>query len=254
MGVWVTGDTHADWMPRFNTKNFKDQKEMTRDDFVIICGDFGLWHNDGTERNHLKWLNDKPWTTVWVDGNHENYDRIYSNEFPIVDFHGGKAHKIRDNIYHLMRGYVFDFCGKKFFSFGGASSHDIQDGILDPCDFEDSKEFARTYAKMYAEGKFFRVNHLSWWKEELPSQEEMERGKHILAQHDYKVDYVITHCLPQQIASIAGYRNPDTATIYFNSLLEDGIDFKEWFCGHYHRNDRIMGKYQILYEQIIRIC
>jgi len=146
-----------------------------------------------------------------------------------------------------------NFCGKKFFCFGGASSHDVQDGILDPCDFEDGKKFAKAYAKMWNDGKSFRVNHLSWWKEELPNQSEMDLGKENLAANHYNVDYVITHCLPQQIASIAGYHDPDVATMYFNSLLENGLNFKKWFCGHYHRNERIIGKYQILYEEIMRI-
>lgn len=122
--VFVTGDCHAEFN-KFSTKNFPEQNGMTRDDIVIVCGDFGIWHDNAEERYWLKWLNNKPFTTVFVDGNHENFDRLYSDEFPIVDFHGGKAHKIRDNIYHLMRGYMFEFDGKKFFCFGGASSHDF---------------------------------------------------------------------------------------------------------------------------------
>ena len=136
MSVYVTGDCHADF-GKFSVRRFPEQKELTRDDFVIVCGDFGIWHDDPEERYQLKWLSEKPFTLLFADGNHENFDRLKS-EFPIVDFHGGKAHKIRDNIYHLMRGYVFNLCGKKFFVFGGASSHDIQDGILNPEDYPTS--------------------------------------------------------------------------------------------------------------------
>ena len=39
--IYVTGDTHADFR-RFSTREFPEQKELTKDDFVIICGDFGL--------------------------------------------------------------------------------------------------------------------------------------------------------------------------------------------------------------------
>ena len=39
--IYVTGDIHSE-PDRFNTENFPEQKEMTRDDYVIICGDFGL--------------------------------------------------------------------------------------------------------------------------------------------------------------------------------------------------------------------
>ena len=138
--IYITGDTHADFS-RFNTKNFPEQKKMTKDDIVIVLGDFGgIWYDCSKERYWLDWLNDKSFTLVFVDGNHENFDRLY-NEFPIIDFHSGKAHKIRDNIYHLMRGHIFDFEGKKFFAMGGASSHDIDDGILNPSDFADENEF-----------------------------------------------------------------------------------------------------------------
>ena len=39
--IYVTGDCHADFT-RFNTKIFPEQYEMTKDDYVIICGDFGV--------------------------------------------------------------------------------------------------------------------------------------------------------------------------------------------------------------------
>lgn len=32
--------------------------------------------------------------------------------------------------------------------------------------------------------KPYRINHLSWWKEELASEEEMEEGRNNLAAHD----------------------------------------------------------------------
>ena len=167
--IYLTGDTHADFR-RFDTTNFPNQKEMTKDDIVIILGDFGgIWEDNLCERYWLHWLNEKPFTICFVDGNHENYDRYYSNEFKVVDFHGGKAHKIRDSIYHLIRGYIFDFEGKKFFCMGGASSHDVSDGILDVNDFRTVSEFARTYDKMLRQGMRVRANHISWWKEELPS-------------------------------------------------------------------------------------
>ena len=111
--VYVTGDCHANFH-KFSTKRFPDQKEMTKDDIVIVCGDFGIWNNDHEERYWLQWLNEKPFTTVFVDGNHENFDRLYSDEFQTIDFHGGKAQRIRNRIYHLLRGEVYEFEGKTF--------------------------------------------------------------------------------------------------------------------------------------------
>lgn len=255
--IFVTGDCHGDWTGRFSTHRFPEQKEMTREDFVIVCGDFGIWHDDAAERYWLNWLAEKPFTVLFVDGNHENFDRLYSDEFEIVDFHGGKAHKIRDNIYHLMRGYVFELEGKKFFAMGGASSHDIQDGIVDLADFENQEELRKYCKKLVARNKMFRVNHLSWWKEELPSVDEMMLAIENLQKHDFKVDYVITHCLPQGVACLfsAGLYKADCLTNFFNQLIEDcGLQFDKWYCGHYHINDDIFNEYIIKYDNIERIA
>lgn len=199
--IYITGDCHASFH-KFNTDRFPEQKELTRDDVVIVCGDFGgIWCDTSDERHWLKWLNEKNFTTLFVDGNHENFDRLNS-EFEVVDYCGGKAHKIRDNIYHLMRGYVFNICGKKIFAFGGASSHDIQDGILEPDDYKSMKELAEDYNRRTVLGYMLRINHLSWWKEEMPSDEEMEFGLKTLAENRNKVDFVVSHCCPQSIASV----------------------------------------------------
>ena len=250
--IYCTGDIHGD-PRRFNTECFPEQKEMTKDDFVIILGDFGLvWSGSKEEKYWLDWLNDKPFTTLFIDGNHENFNMLYT--FPVVDFHGGKAHKIRDNIYHLMRGYVFDICDKKIFAFGGASSHDIQDGILDLNDFESEEGFKQKYKEYVKHNKWFRVKGISWWEQEMPNDEEMERGRQSLKDVNNEVDFVISHCAPQEVASLIGFTDRDKLTWYFNQLLWDGLKFTKWLFGHYHTNKQIMGKFICLYEQMIRIA
>ncbi len=251
MMVYITGDCHGDFR-KFSTDNFPDQKEMTHDDIVIVCGDFGIWHDNGEERYWLKWLNDKPFTTVFVDGNHENFDRLYSDEFPVVDFHGGKAHKIREHIFHLMRGYVFELGGKKFFAFGGASSHDIQDGILDPADFPDMDSFKKTARRWAAYGKTFRINHVSWWKQEMPSEDELAFGLQTLIRNNNKVDYIVSHCCPQEVAFLCGFRDADRLTAWFN-VVAHSVQFDKGFFGHYHDNCQLMGKFVMLYEKIERV-
>ena len=253
--IYVTGDCHSDFR-KFSRRSFPEQKELTREDFLIVCGDFGgIWMDDREERYWLKWLSEKPFTLLFVDGNHENFDRLYGGEFPVVDFHGGKAHKIADNIYHLMRGYVFNLCGKTFFVFGGASSHDISDGILDRQDFASEKEFQKTRKVWSRMKKLFRIHHESWWEQELPDQEELSRGRDRLKNHGNKVDYVISHCLPQSLAcEIPGVNcTPDVLTEYFDSLLQEGLEFDTWYCGHYHMEMRLRERYWILYDSITEI-
>lgn len=252
--IFITGDCHADWS-KFSTDSFPEQKEMTRDDYVIVCGDFGVWHPDNTEKWWFRWLSEKNFTLLFVDGNHENFDRLYSDEFEIVDFHGGKAHRICENVYHLMRGYVFELCGKKFFAFGGASSHDIQDGILEPSDYKSTKELTNDYNKRTQRGEMLRINHISWWKQETPSEDEMKFGLETLRNNGNKVDYIVSHCCPQEVASLFshGFYKPDKLTDYFNTVART-TEFSKWFFGHYHNNKQILDKFIMLYEQIVRVA
>lgn len=250
--IFLTGDTHGEFS-RFTMDSFSEQRELSRNDTIIILGDFGgIWNDSSSERYGLDWLSDKSFTLCFIDGNHENFEHL--RQFEEVDFHGGRAHKIRDNIYHLMRGYVFEFENKKFFCMGGAQSHDIQDGIINPDDYKDNRAFRAACEKMIKKGQVrFRINHVSWWEEELPTQEEYDRGLESLSVVDNKVDYVLTHCLPQEIASFLGYTTTDKLTMYLNSLIYNGLYFDKWYCGHYHINRRVMGTFEILYDNIVRI-
>ena len=47
--IFVTGDCRGDYR-RFITEIFPEQKEMSKEDYVIICGDFGYW-KDTKEQN-----------------------------------------------------------------------------------------------------------------------------------------------------------------------------------------------------------
>lgn len=52
--IYITGDCHANFH-KFNTDLFPEQKELTYNDFVIVCGDFGgIWHDDKEERYWLE--------------------------------------------------------------------------------------------------------------------------------------------------------------------------------------------------------
>ena len=69
--IYITGDCHQDFR-RFSTRIFPEQKEMTKEDYVIICGDFGgVWNKgkESREEKHLMdWLEGKSFTTLFVDG------------------------------------------------------------------------------------------------------------------------------------------------------------------------------------------
>ena len=159
-------------------------------------------------------------------------------------------HFICPSVIHLMRGQVFTIDGLKVFTFGGASSHDISGGVFDPDDPYLMQKIR--YARM--KGLPYRINHVSWWKEEMLSQEEYDEGLNNLEIHDYKVDYVITHCCPnstQALLSNGGY-GVDALTTYLQTV-KDKLCYKHWFFGHYHEKRKIDNKDVVLYEQIIRV-
>ena len=104
-------------------ENFPEQAGMTRDDYVIICGDFGgVWDGSKKEKRNLDWLESLPFTTLFVSGNHENFDRLV--RYPVEEWCGGKVQRIRPHVLHLMRGQIFALQGHAFFTMGSASSHD----------------------------------------------------------------------------------------------------------------------------------
>ena len=249
--LYVTGDTHGDFR-RFKNSIFSEQNNMTKKDYVVILGDFGgIWNNSKEEQYWLDWLDNKNFTTLFVAGNHSNYDIL--NSFPIDEWNGGEVNFIRPSIIHLRRGQVYNFDDRKFFAFGGAQSHDISDGILDKTDKDyklKKKQLDRNSKSLY------RINHVSWWKEELPTEEEMAIGISNLSIHNNEVDYIFSHCCStntqNKMSNNDTFFKPDILTDYFSDI-ESIVKYNKWFFGHYHINHNVDNKHIALYEQIIRI-
>ena len=244
MAIYVTGDIHGTPFPRLNTEMFPDQKHLTKDDYVIICGDFGvIWNGTKTEKYLLDVLQERNFTILFVDGNHEDFDRL--NSYSVETWNGGKVHKIRPNIIHLMRGQIFRLQGKTFWTFGGARSHDIRDGILEVGD-PRIKEWSKDYYKL------FRVNHISWWSEELPNSEEMAEGLNNLEKENFKVDFIITHTPPASVIRTMNFR-PDSFENYLQEVM-NRTEMDKWFCGHMHpERSFYFQNVCCLYESIIQI-
>ena len=256
MSIWATGDIHGDPV-RLSAENFCEQKGFSgnkNENTVIILGDFGLIWKRGEESKEekywLDWLERKPFTTVFVDGNHECFPRIYS--YPVEEWNGGKVHVIRPHVLHLMRGEVFTIEENKFFAFGGASSHDMQDGILDYED-PDWREEAKSLDR---QGKYmYRIKGLSWWEEELPTTQEMQHGLDMLRENHNVVDYIISHSPSTSELYIMGGKGlyePDKLTKYLEEI-KTVTKYKRHLFGHMHVNKAVNDKDICLYEQIVRI-
>ena len=228
--IYITGDTHGDHV-RFTENNMGDN-EWTSEDYLIVCGDFGyIFRNNESEKEFLNYLETKPYTICFCDGNHENFPAIYS--YPEEEWNGGRIHRIRKNIVHLMRGQVYEIENKTFFVFGGAYSID----------------------------KAWRAEGVSWWPEEQPTKEEFSIGIRNLEKYNFNVDYIITHTAPQAIIERLIERQPWHIRASFkmnhqeNKLMGDlgeilyKTNFHHWYFGHWHF-DQTDEKYTAVYFDV----
>ena len=221
--IYVTGDTHGNFR-RFQPEYFPEQAGMTKNDVVIIAGDFGgVWFGDSRDDETLDWLERLPFTLVFVCGNHENYDALA--RYPVAEWHGGKVHRIRPHVLHLMRGQIFELESYRFFTMGGAKSHDTN----------------------------HRINHISWWRQELPSDEEYIEALQNLERYNWQVDYIITHCAPTSIALAGSRHNEADRLTDFLQEVRERATYHYWLFGHYHDNRAIDEKHILLWEQIVRV-
>ena len=117
--IYVTGDMHGD-LERFKTKEIR---RLKKGDTLIVCGDFGfVWDGSERERKTLQWIGKRRFTTLFVEGTHDNLDLLAA--YPEQEYQGGRVHAISGNLYHLYRGSLFTIEGKRIFAFGGGGQID----------------------------------------------------------------------------------------------------------------------------------
>ena len=214
MTVYVTGDIHggADMQ---KLRDWELGDSLASDDYLIIAGDFGFpWDFSTEECADIAWLESRPYTVLFVDGNHERFD--HWAERPMELWHGGLTQRLSDTspIRRLTRGEVFELDGSTVFTMGGATSVD----------------------------KEYRIPYSSWWPQELPDERNFEEARAKLDSVGWTVDYVITHtCSTRMLSSTlypaSGWNCPsvDRLTAFFDEL-EDRLDYKRWYYGHFHRD------------------
>ena len=231
MAVYLTGDMHgSNDIRKLGKKHFVSDG-LTRDDYLIILGDFGLVWNDpptNDETHWLDWLEERPWTTLFIDGNHENH--VLLDSLPAKQWHGGRVHVVRDHVLHLTRGQIFDIDDKTFFCMGGAYSTD----------------------------KEWRTPGESWWEEEVPSNQDRMCALSALDEADWKVDYVLTHCPPPS-ALYNILDEKDHALVEADEYMEwlekiaKNLDFTRWFYGHMHVDFPNTKPFTALYNDIVEL-
>lgn len=208
MQVMILGDLHGNARAAVHSVyTAKDAGIGT----ILQVGDFGLWDH---ELNGVKFLDElnsalvaSNAMLVWVDGNHENFDRLdwYVGNNPRNRF--GQVY-IRSNILYSPRGCLFKLGARRFMSVGGAVSID----------------------------KSWRKLGKSWWKQEQLTDGQLED---ILAKHAAspgKIDVLLTHDCPTTAPFGTRIKNDPDSLVHRQRMdrLAKAVKPELWFHGHMH--------------------
>ena len=229
MSFAIAGDTHGtlDLTKVVQYYEGREDEFNKDDDYLIILGDVGVCgFSASVEAETRSVLRDLPVTTLFIDGNHENFEQL--NSYPVDEWNGGKVHFVESDIIHLMRGQVYDIDGTAFFTFGGAYSID----------------------------KMYRTEGISWFPEEMPTAEEFEEGWNNLENVDFSVDYILTHSAPREVAAAMGYGEMSDGEIALRQYLQrvaDEADFEAWYFGHFHEDTEVEDVFFCLYDEMVEL-
>lgn len=209
--IYVTGDTHGNqilWDACITSF-------LKPGDTIIVLGDFGIGFFDGkywSEEMFFDYLAEQSYTILFVDGNHENFEKM--NSYEISEWNGGCVHRIRPNVIHLMRGEIFEIDGKRVFTFGGGYSLD----------------------------KDYRIPGRTWWVEEMPNNEEYKKATKNLEDCGFDVDYILTHTAPSDTVEYMsrlnmGIKNTVVEEFPLTGYLQwvaEKTSYDKWYFGHFH--------------------
>ena len=222
--IYVTGDLHGEEERLYS----RSMKKLREEDTLIVCGDFGfVWDGSGREKKILDFLGSRKYNVCFIDGTHENFDLL--DKYRMTVWNGGKVHRVSGNLFHMMRGQIFTIEGFRIFTFGGGESVDRE----------------------------MRTEHISWWKEEMPSPSELEEGAKAIDEVGCEVDYIITHEPPSIVKSTMLLRSGDTENVnklngYFEQLNRV-CKFRHWYFGSMHEDRVITNVHTAVFEDVIPI-
>lgn len=222
--IYITGDMHGD-IERLYDKEFR---KLKKGDILIVCGDFGyIFDGSKLEKQVVNFFAKRKFVTAFVEGTHDNLAKI--NRCRETVWKGGKVHRIKGNLLHLMRGQIFDIDGNTFFTFGGGESTD----------------------------KDMRITNNLWWREEEATPIEMADGARVLDEAGCKVDYIITHEPPAKVKSAMLLRRGDNDNVNkLNGYLEEigkSCVYKHWYFGSLHEDRVITEHHTCVFKKLISV-
>ena len=213
MTVYITGDKHGKLKP---VKRFARDNELTAEDAIIILGDAGFNYFKG-ERDEWtkKTVAGIEPTVLCIHGNHEMRPQSLPRLYHQTEWQGGTVfvENAYPNILFAKDGEVYDLDGIKAIVIGGAYSVD----------------------------KWYRLeNGLKWFANEQPDDETKARVVAKLDSLDWKIDIVLSHTCPfgyePTEAFLPGVDQSmvDTSTEVWLDRIERRLEYKRWYCGHWH--------------------
>ncbi|GCF85965.1 metallophosphoesterase [Geobacter sp. SVR] len=212
MALLFTGDLHGErGIHRFAPESFPEGEVLDRDDFIIVAGDFQMIYAHGgltrQEQVQLDWLSRRPWTTLFIDGNHEHMPRLRS--LPLEQRFGGTVGKAADNVYYLQRGERYTIDGRSILCLGGARSID----------------------------RHKRVPGESWFEDEVPTGTDVQATRNAAGQGP--VDVFLTHTCPPDIKFLLPIHSRNDLSDPTEHMLADLrplVQPRHWIFGHFHVN------------------
>ncbi len=211
--IYVTGDTHGDYENLMNRQLGK----LKKDDTLLVTGDFGfIWDNSDKEKNNLKRLSKKKYDILFVEGAHENFEKL--REYPEIDLYQAKAYKIDRNIYCLKRGEIYTIEGKSVFALGGG---------LPP--YEDEP----------------RENPPS-----IPDDDELKYAVDNIRKHHRRVDLIITHEAPASVKRMVDRRaTVNDLNIFLDTVMKN-TRYGRWYFGALHQDRAVSENLICVFEEV----
>lgn len=206
--LYVTGDTHGMYAERFEREILPYAAAWTKDDVLLIAGDFGFVFQpkpSEAEEEALAKLSQLPFTVAFIDGNHECFPRL--GGYPPEYWMGGTVHRLAPNIVHLLRGECYQIGGKSVLCMGGGYSLD----------------------------KALRRPGVSWWAEEMPGLAEYAKCRRSMERLHHQVDIVLTHTAPTSVIYRLGWTlSPEAMLNDFLEEMRRSLTYGHWYFGHLH--------------------
>ena len=213
--VYITGDIHGN--PR-GIRQFCGKAGLTKNDVLVILGDVGAnYHGDNRDDSVKSVLNRLEPTIFCIHGNHEMRPETVEG-YVLREWNGGQVW-VQDaypNILFAKDGEIFTLEGQRYIVIGGAYSVD----------------------------KYYRLlRGYAWFPDEQPNAKTKAYVERRLREEP--IDIVLSHTCPYKyipremfIANI-DQSQVDDSTERWLDKIEDRIDYKAWYCGHWHTDKRI---------------